>query len=315
MGKAHALAVRNARAVIGPAVPEIRLEMLCDTPADKAAGFADQFGFARATDDWRALVADPARRCGLDHHAERAAPRNRAGRDCGRQARLVRKADGADAGTMRARWRRRRGRPGVAPRSATTTSRTRPSTHARRLIADGPDRPDGASPRLGRRGLSGRSRPALDLAGDPGRGRAGRAGRSRLPSGVDGAGPRRPDRQPDRRYPGRSTRPGRSPMAAAARRSRTRIPRPRSCASASGAQGSISASRSAWGRKNRLDWEVHGTRGMIAFAQERMNELAALCPRRAGGRGRVQDHPDRPGASALWRFRAPPQATSSASTI
>ena len=32
-------------------------------------------------------------------------------------------------------------------------------------------------------------------------------------------------------------------------------------------------SRSAWGRKNRLGWEVHGTLGMIAFEQERMNEL------------------------------------------
>ena len=29
----------------------------------------------------------------------------------------------------------------------------------------------------------------------------------------------------------------------------------------------------AWGRKNRLGFEVHGTRGMIVFEQERMNEL------------------------------------------
>jgi predicted dehydrogenase len=42
---------------------------------------------------------------------------------------------------------------------------------------------------------------------------------------------------------------------------------------ASGARGSISCSRSAWGRKNRLDVEVHGTAGSIAFGQERMNEL------------------------------------------
>jgi predicted dehydrogenase len=42
---------------------------------------------------------------------------------------------------------------------------------------------------------------------------------------------------------------------------------------ASGAQGTLCTSRSAWGRKNKLDWEVHGTRGMIAFCQERMNEL------------------------------------------
>jgi len=42
---------------------------------------------------------------------------------------------------------------------------------------------------------------------------------------------------------------------------------------ASGAHGSLSTSRSAWGRKNRLAWELHGTKGMICFDQERMNEL------------------------------------------
>ena len=42
---------------------------------------------------------------------------------------------------------------------------------------------------------------------------------------------------------------------------------------ASGAQGVIGTSRSAWGRKSRLDWEVHGTAGMLCFQQERMNEL------------------------------------------
>ena len=32
-------------------------------------------------------------------------------------------------------------------------------------------------------------------------------------------------------------------------------------------------SRSAWGRKNRLAWEVHGDAGMLCFDQERLNEL------------------------------------------
>lgn len=40
-----------------------------------------------------------------------------------------------------------------------------------------------------------------------------------------------------------------------------------------GAQGTMCTSRSAWGRKNKLDWEVHGTKGMITFSQERLNEL------------------------------------------
>ena len=42
---------------------------------------------------------------------------------------------------------------------------------------------------------------------------------------------------------------------------------------ASGAQGSLAISRAAWGRKSRLGFEVHGTKGMIIFDQERMNEL------------------------------------------
>ncbi|HBS23146.1 MAG TPA: myo-inositol 2-dehydrogenase, partial [Thalassospira sp.] len=53
MGKAHALAFGAVRAVMGD-VPDVRLELLCDTPADKARTMADQFGFARATDDWKA---------------------------------------------------------------------------------------------------------------------------------------------------------------------------------------------------------------------------------------------------------------------
>ncbi len=42
---------------------------------------------------------------------------------------------------------------------------------------------------------------------------------------------------------------------------------------ANGAQGSLVISRAAWGRKSRLGFEVHGTKGMIVFDQERMNEL------------------------------------------
>jgi predicted dehydrogenase len=42
---------------------------------------------------------------------------------------------------------------------------------------------------------------------------------------------------------------------------------------ASGVKGTFTASRSAWGRKSRLGFEVHGTSGMVIFDQERMNEL------------------------------------------
>ncbi|MBV0912289.1 Gfo/Idh/MocA family protein [Anianabacter salinae] len=60
MGKCHALAWRTVTAVFGGAHPQ--LEVLCDTPGDRAQAQAQaaQFGFARATDDWRSAVLDPA---------------------------------------------------------------------------------------------------------------------------------------------------------------------------------------------------------------------------------------------------------------
>ena len=58
MGKCHALAYGAVRQVLGD-VPKPRLALLCDTPLDRAEAMAEQFGFARATDDWRALVDDP----------------------------------------------------------------------------------------------------------------------------------------------------------------------------------------------------------------------------------------------------------------
>ena len=63
MGKTHALAWRNVKAVLGgilEGAPTPELRMLCETPLGKAQAMADQFGFAAATDDWQALVNDPA---------------------------------------------------------------------------------------------------------------------------------------------------------------------------------------------------------------------------------------------------------------
>ncbi|MCL1949850.1 MAG: Gfo/Idh/MocA family oxidoreductase [Turicibacter sp.] len=42
---------------------------------------------------------------------------------------------------------------------------------------------------------------------------------------------------------------------------------------ASGAKGSIEATRNAWGRHNFITLEIHGTKGSIAFNYERLNEL------------------------------------------
>jgi predicted dehydrogenase len=59
MGKAHALAYGSVRAVMGD-VPSPRRTLLVDTPLNKAQAMAAQFGFDRASDDWREVLNDPA---------------------------------------------------------------------------------------------------------------------------------------------------------------------------------------------------------------------------------------------------------------
>jgi predicted dehydrogenase len=59
MGRSHAIAFRAAPTVFElPAAPV--LELLADIDAATAAKAARSLGFARATDDWQALVRDPA---------------------------------------------------------------------------------------------------------------------------------------------------------------------------------------------------------------------------------------------------------------
>ncbi|MBS0125438.1 Gfo/Idh/MocA family protein [Thetidibacter halocola] len=271
MGKAHALAWRGARAVLGRNLPETRLELLCDTPADKARDMADQFGFARATDDWEALVRDPAVDVvsittpnNLHHRMALAALE--AGKHvwCEKPMALTL----AEAEEMAA----------AAARAGTVTLlgynyiRNPAFRHAQKLIAEG---------RIGRvvhvRGWVDEDYQAdPDLAwtwrarlADAGLGTLGDLGCHLVSLVVGLCGPIESliaDTQiihQTRPLPdgsGRGTVENEDTATAILR-------------FASGAQGSISTSRSAWGRKNRLDVEVHGTKGMICFAQERMNEL------------------------------------------
>lgn len=58
MGKAHAFAYRAVLAAF-PEIPVPRLEMIADVEEGLASRAAHQYGFARATSDWRALVNDP----------------------------------------------------------------------------------------------------------------------------------------------------------------------------------------------------------------------------------------------------------------
>ena len=57
MGKAHAFAYRSALAVF-PDIPVPVLRMIADVNAESAAKAAHQYGFQKSTGDWRELIAD-----------------------------------------------------------------------------------------------------------------------------------------------------------------------------------------------------------------------------------------------------------------
>jgi predicted dehydrogenase len=59
MGKCHALAWNSVKAVFGDG-PRPALLHLAEVNAEIASRKADEFGFERATGDWRELIADPA---------------------------------------------------------------------------------------------------------------------------------------------------------------------------------------------------------------------------------------------------------------
>src|ERR1700754_2473908 len=58
MGKCHALAWNAVKAVFGD-VERPRLVPLAEANAELAKSRASEFGFEKATADWRALIADP----------------------------------------------------------------------------------------------------------------------------------------------------------------------------------------------------------------------------------------------------------------
>ncbi|KAE9627272.1 Gfo/Idh/MocA family protein [Parasedimentitalea maritima] len=270
MGKTHALAFGSVRAVMGD-VPPIRLALLCDTPLQKAQVMADQFGFAEATDDWRALVNDPS----VDivsvttpnhlHH-EMVLAAIAAGKHvyCEKPLSLTLEAaqEMADAAT----------KAGVKTMVGYNYIKNPAFTHAQQLIADGAigdivhfrgwvDEDYQADPK---QPWTWRAKIA-----DAGLGALGDLGCHLVSMAYGIVGPI------DSLIADMQTVHKTRPLAdgtgdAVVENEDTASALVRfSC----GAQGSLSTSRSAWGRKNRLAWEVHGTKGMICFDQERMNEL------------------------------------------
>ena len=270
MGKAHALAFGAARAVMGD-VPESHLAVLCDTPVEKAKQMADQFGFAKSTADWTSLISDPD----VDIvsittpnalHFEMAIAAIKAGKHVYCEKPLALTLDQAREMRDAARI------AGVKTMVGYNYIKNPAFTHACRLIQGGEigeivhfrgwvDEDYQADPALP---WTWRAKIA-----DAGPGALGDMGCHLVSMAYGLAGPI------DSLIADMQTVHTTRPLPDGTGRAKVENEDTASALVrfANGAQGSLSTSRSAWGRKNRLAWEVHGTKGMICFDQERMNEL------------------------------------------
>lgn len=270
MGKCHALAYGAVKAVFGD-VPAPRLEVLCDTPAGKAAAMGAQFGFARSTDDWRALVADPAVELVCittpnKLHCEMAVAALEAGKHVHCEKPMALTLDDARSMAQAARKSGRRTIVGY------NYIRNPAFIHAQKLIRDGA---------IGRpihfRGFVDedyQADPGLPWTwratkADAGLGALGDMGCHMISMAIGLMGPIDSVIGDIRTV--HATRP--SPETGEHRPVENEDIASAILTFASGVQGLFSTSRSAWGRKNTMAIEVHGTQGMIRFDQERMNEL------------------------------------------
>ena len=270
MGKCHALAFHDAKALFGN-LPAIELELLCEVPLDKARSFADQFGFARASDDWMDLINDPS----IDIvsittpnklHKEMALAALAAGKHVWCEKPLALTLEDAQE---------------MAKAAANAPGKTMVGynylknpmiSQAKKLIDEGA---------IGRllhfRGFVDedyQADPALPWTwratkADAGLGALGDMGCHLVSLAYELVGPiatLTADMQTV--YPERPMPEGEGMGKVENEDIATAIVR-----FENGILGTLSTSRSAWGRKGHLGFEIHGDKGMITFDQERMNEL------------------------------------------
>lgn len=288
MGKCHAMAWRNVATVFGGAHP--RLELLCDTPQDKAEGFAAQFGFARASSDWQAVMTDGAVDVvSITTPNSLHRPMAEAALQAGKHVWLEKPmaltlADAHAMAELAAQY------PDQVTLLGYNYLRSPAFQAARNLIRNGA---------IGRP-LAFRGVYDEDYSADSslpwswrmtheggGLGALGDLGCHLVSQMLELMGPvAEVTAMTQIAVPQRSSADG--PRMVENEDSALALIR-----FASGAQGSFATSRVAHGRKCRLQWEVHGSEGTIVFDQENMNELWV---HRAGDAGftRHLSGPDQP---------------------
>lgn len=273
MGRSHALAFHGVKAVFGDLVPRVRFEVQCDRTLERARLMADQFGFARASGDWRALLDDPkvdvvAITTPNRLHCEMAVSALRAGKHV-----ICEKPMGVTLaeGEEMARAARK---TGLVTMLGYNYTKSPAFLHAVRLVRGGilgrvyyfrgvMDEDYMADSKLEWSWRCLREQAGLGALGDMGchvfsqaLGLMGPV--ESLVGEVETLYASRPRSEADGGGVGEVENEDRA----------TAMLR-----FTSGARGLFSTSRTVWGRKCHLAWEVHGELGTLTFTQERMNEL------------------------------------------
>lgn len=271
MGRCHAAAYSAVSAVLDPLLRP-RLLVLCDTSVAHAERSAAQFGFARATTDWREVIADPqvelvSITTPTALHCEMALAALQAGKHVYCEKPMALCVADAQAMADAAKKADRRTLLGYAYLKNPLL------LHARRMVREG---------RLGKifgfRGMFDEDWMAEGTLPFGWRMRRAEGG----PGAISDMGshlisiaqflvgpleavcaaqqivhPRRPLAD----APGEWGRVENDDISLALLRF------------SNGALGQMATSRVGWGPKNRLAWELQGTRGTLCLDQERMNEL------------------------------------------
>lgn len=295
MGKCHAMAYGAVKAAFGD-VPAIDRAVLCDVDAAHASKCAVEFGFARATTDWRALLSDPQVQLisitspnGL--HREMAIAALEAGKHvwCEKPMALTL----ADAEAMAAAAEQARGQ---ATALGYGYLRNPALQYARKLIADGAigevfdfrgsvDEDYMADPQIPWSWRMTRKDAGLGTLGDLTVHLVSLA--HELMGSIKGLCAMVDVVHRERPMPGTS-------HTAAVENDDVAHALVRFV---SGARGVLTSSRAAHGRKNGLKVEVHGSKGMLWLDNERMNELnlyVAEGPKEQRGFRRILSGPYHP---------------------